>query len=146
MAGKISELTELAEAPHDDDELEVLDASATDNKRVKQKYLRGHMGPAGTALEVSSNAITVSHWYHRVEAPFGEGGELITTINGGVEGMRVVLQYSGSNTAPTLAHGTGNIRTKDGQYIYMSLSDMVVELIYDGTAWQVLSVSINTGV
>lgn len=149
MAGKISELTELAEPPHLNDELEVLDKSDTTfaaegtNKRVKSSFLRGQLGTR-SLLSISSGAITITGKYHTFQ-PAGLGVDTeLSTINGGTEGDLLVLTWTGNYDQPTVKHDVGNIKCSGGfdrLFQYSAMSHAL--LVFDGTYWQMLSFSEN---
>ena len=60
---KITQLTELAEAPHDDDEFIIVDVSDTTmspegtNKRLKSSYIGG----GGSGIEIVSTKVSVNN-------------------------------------------------------------------------------------
>jgi hypothetical protein len=91
----------------------------------------------------TSGAITVTGAYHTVDT-FEDGvtGDL-ETINGGVDGSRIVLQAEHADRTVVLKDGTGNIQGPGD--ISLTGAYDTVELIYSGalSKWCVISASTN---
>jgi hypothetical protein len=100
------------------------------------------VGITMTGLTVASGAITVTRGYHTVA---GEGGvaDDLATINGGVDGMTLVLRAVDSAVTITVKDGTGNIQGPGD--VSLDNAQDTVTLIYDAalTAWLVTAVSNN---
>jgi hypothetical protein len=97
-----------------------------------------------TALTISSGAITVTHNYHRIDTEGMAATDDLTTIHGGTDGMRVVLQCI-SATRDVVVKDNVGIRMP-GDFTLDHTED-VIELIYDGgiSAWKCIAAS-NNGV
>jgi hypothetical protein len=98
---------------------------------------------AATELTISTDAVTVTQSYHRIDTESDAGSDDLVTINGGGDALnRVVLRAE--NTARTVViKTTGNISTPDGADITLDDASITVELIYDGvlTKWLVIGVA-----
>lgn len=101
--------------------------------------LKGRLNlDAGSALTISSNAVTVVRTRHSLTA--SGASDTLNTINGGTSGDILYLSGTAGKTI-TVADGAGNIecntnRTLDGVNDWMTL-------IYDGSNWQMLSIALD---
>lgn len=101
--------------------------------------LKGRLNlDAGSALTISSNAVTVIRTRHSLTA--SGASDTLNTINGGVSGDILYLTGTAGKTI-TVADGAGNIecntnRTLDGTNDWMTL-------MYDGSKWQMLSIALD---
>jgi hypothetical protein len=93
----------------------------------------------GGNLTISSGAITVTHSYHRVDTEAAAASDNLDTINGGVDGMIVVLQSENSARDVLVRDGIGNIFIT-GNTLLVSTHDKIT-LIYNGSdsMWNELS-------
>lgn len=100
------------------------------------------VGITMTGLTIASGAVTVTRGYHTLA---GEGGvaDDLATINGGVDGMRLVLRAVDAAVTITVKDGTGNIQCA-GDFALDNAQD-TIELIYDAalSAWLELGRSDN---
>ncbi len=105
-----------------------------DNVERFQVAASGTTAPAVTSsnIAVSGGAITVSRNFHRLSG----GAQSLSTINGGVDGMRLVLVRNTSTDIPTLVDGTGNLRIV-GNFTLGSFD--TIELMFYGGFWFELS-------
>jgi hypothetical protein len=91
--------------------------------------------PRKSELTIASDAITVTGGYHDVDTEADAASDDLATINGGTDGMRLVLRANNSGRTVVVKDGTGNIQCAGD----MSLDNIqdTIELIYDGvqTAW-----------
>jgi hypothetical protein len=91
--------------------------------------------PRVSELTIATGAITVTGSYHDVDTQSDDATDDLDTINGGTDGMRLVLRANNSGRTVVVKDGTGNIQCVGD----MSLDNIqdTIELIYDGvqTAW-----------
>ncbi len=96
---------------------------------------RSVITPMTGELTIASDAITVTGSYHRVDTQSDAASDDLSTINGGVDGMRLVLRAENTARTVVVKDGVGNIQCVGD----MSLDNTqdTIELIYDGTltAW-----------
>lgn len=92
----------------------------------------------GGVLKIADQTITVSRSYHPVSPQEGNDGT-ITTINGGVEGMRLILRPTSSSHNITLKRTGGNIRLADGQDKTLQGSLSSIELMFRSNLWVQIS-------
>jgi hypothetical protein len=99
--------------------------------------------PRVSELTIATGAITVTGSYHDVDTEADDATDDLATINGGTDGMRLVLRANNSGRTVVVKDGTGNIQCAGD----MSLDNIqdTIELIYDGvqTAWLEVSRSDN---
>ena len=90
-------------------------------------------------VSVSSGVITVDSSYHTIQS---SGNVDIDTINGGVDGMVLIIRPLSSNEV-TIKHNTGNIRIGSDKTL-SSINDKIT-LIYDleQKFWTLISFSAN---
>jgi hypothetical protein len=86
-------------------------------------------------LTIATGAITVTGGYHRVDTEADAASDDLVTINGGVDGARLVLRAENASRTVVVKDGTGNIQCA-GDFSLDNTQD-TIELIYDGTltAW-----------
>jgi hypothetical protein len=91
--------------------------------------------PMRGELTIASGAITVTGSYHRVDTEGDGATDDLTTINGGIDGMRLVLRAENGARDVVVKDGTGNIQCV-GDFTMDNVQD-TIELIYDSTltAW-----------
>jgi len=92
-----------------------------------------------TTLTISSGAITITQSYHYVDTEAAAATDDLDTINGGTAGDILFLRTVDSTRDVVIKHGTGNIVTSDGSDYTMDSTDDVVQLIFDGTNWHLVS-------
>lgn len=85
----------------------------------------------GSALTVSSNAITVSKTRHTVTAA---SATALNTINGYVSGDVLILCGTSAGIAVTVTDGAGNIQC--GTNVVLDSANDYICLLYDGSNWQ----------
>lgn len=97
-------------------------------------------------LTIATGVITVTGSYHKLDTESGDPTDELDTINGGEDGMRLVLGSVTSVRDVTVAHATGNIRLAGGVDFAMTGSRDIIELIYDDSLsnWLEISRSANT--
>lgn len=92
-------------------------------------------------LTISSGAITITGSNHTVDTESDASTDDLDTINGGVDGARLVIRTENSSRDVVLKDGTGNIETPDGNDITLDAIENAAELSYDAaqSKWLVLS-------
>lgn len=85
-----------------------------------------------TVVTVSAGEITVTRNFHRLSG----GAQELSTINGGNEGMRVILTRNTSADDITLKNQIGNLRI-NGDFMLGAFD--TIELIYIGGYWNEIS-------
>ena len=93
---------------------------------------------AGSALTISSNAITATKSRHTVTA--SGASDTLNTINGNTSGDILFLRGTNAKTI-TVADGAGNIQC--GTNRTLAGVDDIMLLFYDGTSWQMLGYQQN---
>ncbi len=88
----------------------------------------------GANLTIAADAITATHSYHYVDTEAAAATDNLATINGGVDGMVLVMRTVTSGRDVTIKHGTGNILLAGAaDRVLTNLSDKIT-LIYDAVA------------
>ena len=97
-----------------------------------------------TELTIAGGIITITQNYHRVDGE-GDAADNLVTINGGVDGMPLVLQAENNARVITVKHGTGNIRLNAGADKPLGTQDAKLELIYNAVTskWNQVGHSTN---
>ena len=100
--------------------------------------------PKTTNVTIASGVITVTGSMVRVHTEGGAATDDLDTINGGTDGMRLVIMAANASTDVVLKDGTGNLRIA-GDFT-LSHTDDTIELIYDSavSAWKELGRSDNS--
>lgn len=93
---------------------------------------------AGSALTISSNAITATKSRHTVTS--SGASDTLNTINGNTSGDILILRGTAGKTI-TVADGAGNIQC--GTNRTLAGANDIMLLFYDGTAWQMLDYQQN---
>lgn len=93
---------------------------------------------AGSALTISSNAITATKSRHTVTA--SGASDTLNTINGATSGDILFLRGTAGKTI-TVADGAGNIQCSTNRTL-ASGNDILL-LFYDGTSWQMIDYQQN---
>jgi len=83
----------------------------------------------GTELTISSGAITASSSYHPVDTESDAATDDLDTINGGIDGMRLILRAASSSRTVVLKDGTGNLYLSSD--ISLDSAQDTIELMYD---------------
>lgn len=84
-----------------------------------------------SALTIVAGVVTATKSYHTIAGEGGVADDLVT-INGGVDGMRLVIRAVSDTVDITVKHNTGNIFL-DGTDFVMNNQYDLLELIYDST-------------
>jgi len=95
-------------------------------------------------LEISAGEITVGFAsFYVVDTELLSAADDLETINGGQEGMRIILRALDSSRVITLKRTGGNIRLDNGTDKVLSGSLDNIELIYSDAFWRQISYSNN---
>lgn len=99
--------------------------------------------PNAGGLTIASGAITVTGSYHTVDTEAAGASDDLDTINGGVDGARLVIRAVDSTHTVVAKDATGNLQLA-GDHTMDNAQDTLT-LIYDGalTAWLELARSNN---
>jgi hypothetical protein len=93
-----------------------------------------------TELTIATGAVTVTKSYHSVDGE-GDASDSLDTINGGTEGMRLIIRANHTDRTITVTE-SGNCKLAGGSFAMDNTED-TMELIYDGSNWLELSRSDN---
>lgn len=87
----------------------------------------------GSTLTIATGAVTVTSGYHLIDTEGAAASDNLDTINGGVTGMRIVLQAANSGRTVVFTEA-GNMDLAGGSFSADNVED-TIELIYNGTSW-----------
>jgi len=113
---------------------------------LKQLYGQKVVMGAPTELTIASGAITVTQSYHIVDTEGDAGTDDLDTINGGVDGMRLVLRSADNARDVTVVQDVAkNIRLDAPGNFTLDFRADRIELMYDAdlSLWVELSRSDN---
>lgn len=88
---------------------------------------------APTTLTISSGDITITQNFHLVDTEAAGASDDLDTINGGADGMVLILRQANDARDVTVKHAIGNIYTTSGADYVLSSSKQALMLIYDNT-------------
>lgn len=99
----------------------------------------------GATLTINSGAVTVTHSNHPIDTEGSASSDDLDTINGGTDGMVIVLRTTNSSRDVVVKHGTGNILLDSLTDKTLSdLADRIVLIYRSATAkWHQFSFSNN---
>lgn len=92
-------------------------------------------------LTIDSGVITVSQTYHSVDTEAGAANDDLDIINGGVEGMILILRATNSTHTVVCKDGVGNL-ILSGDFSLDHANDTIM-LMFDGTNWLQIAESNN---
>ena len=98
-------------------------------------------GTTGTTLTIASGAVTATRSYHLIDTEASASTDDLDTINGGAEGMILIVRAASSARDVVLTEA-GNLKLCIGKATLDNVQDTVT-LIHDGTNWLELSRSDN---
>jgi hypothetical protein len=112
--------------------IEVNNASAGTLRDIKVRSL---LTPMTSELTIASGVVTATGGFHNIDTEADAASDDLDTINGGVDGMRLVIRANNAGRTVTVKDGTGNIQCA-GDFALDNTQD-TMELIYDSTltAW-----------
>lgn len=93
---------------------------------------------AASELTISTGAITVTQLYHTVDTEADAASDDLDTINGGEQGEIIYLQAAHTGRTVVLKHNTGNIQTPSGDDYSLDSTELIVQLMYDGSNWMLI--------
>ncbi|MBV1952540.1 MAG: hypothetical protein KUG64_10165, partial [Cycloclasticus sp.] len=114
-------------------------------RRQRQMCIRDSNYPQLTnELTIASSAVTVTGNYHRIDSEADASADTLSTINGGYDGMRIILQ-SESNARDITIDTAGNIELAGSVSFVLTRVSDTIELIYNAedAQWHELSRSDN---
>lgn len=88
---------------------------------------------APTTLTISSGDITITQNFHLVDTEAAGASDDLDTINGGADGLVLILRQANDARDVTVKHAIGNIYTTSGADYVLSSSKQALMLIYDNT-------------
>jgi len=104
----------------------------------------GRMVHTIDTLNISSGEINVGYRSHYfVDTEGDTSTDDLVTINGGVEGMRIIIQALSQARTVVLKANTGNLRLDSSSDKILDNSLDVIELVYRGSYWCQVSFSSN---
>jgi hypothetical protein len=115
----------------------------TGGVRVYSGGSRTELHEVGPGLTIASDAITVTRSLHALTPESGNTDDL-ATINGGVEGMELILRPASTAHVITLKR-TGNIRLDGSTDKVLTGSLARIRLIFLGGLWSQLSAVVTNG-
>jgi hypothetical protein len=86
----------------------------------------------GAELTIASGVVTALNSYHTLDTEADASSDDLDTINGGVDGMRLLMRPQSSTRTVVLKDGTGNLALA-GDFSLTQLHDCI-ELVYDDGA------------
>lgn len=94
-----------------------------------------HVATPQSELTIASGAITVYSGYHNVDTEANAASDDLDTINGGADGMRLVLQANNAARTVVCKDGTGNLKLA-GDFSLDNTED-TIDLIFNAVlnAW-----------
>lgn len=104
------------------------------NFKIQKKFL--FQPPS--ELTIASGAVTVTANHHKIDTEADGATDDLDTINGGEEGMLLILQPQDDARTVVIRHiggGTGNVRTKTGSSVSLDNYGDTFMAIYDGSNW-----------
>lgn len=99
----------------------------------------GYILRPATELTIASGAITATKGLHTVDTESDGATDDLDTINGGLEGMLLILRPASGARTVVVKHNTGNILCSGGTDVSLAEATDHVLLIYTGAKWVVLS-------
>jgi hypothetical protein len=120
-------------------QFKVANDGTVETKNINMNGKAAH--PFGGALTLAAGVVTATDSYHEITSQSGPSDDL-DTINGGVDGMILVLHPTSGDTI-TVKDGTGNIKTAT-DFAMNAIEDSIM-LIYSSaqSAWIEISRSDN---
>jgi hypothetical protein len=87
---------------------------------------------ASTELTIATGAVTATQGVHRLDTQADAASDDLDTINGGSEGMILLVRAEHTDRTVVLKHGTGNLQLGAAD-VTLDATDKYVLLYYDGT-------------
>lgn len=121
----------------------VLNSTTSSGIRIPTAGERRDLHEVGAALAIATDAVTVTRSLHSLTPETGNTDDLVT-INGGVEGMELILRPTSAAHVITVRR-TGNIRLDGSTDKVLSGSLSRMRLIFIGGLWSQLSPIVTNG-
>tara|TARA_R100001463_G_scaffold829_2_gene3764 strand:+ start:458 stop:874 length:417 start_codon:yes stop_codon:yes gene_type:complete len=90
----------------------------------------------GAELTIASGVITVTNSYHTVDTESDASSDDLDTINGGEEGMQLVLRADNSGRTVVVKDATGNIFLDGGSDFSLDHKTDTIHLMYASNNWR----------
>ena len=90
----------------------------------------------GAELTIASGVITVTNSYHTVDTESDAASDDLDTINGGEEGMQLVLRADNSGRTVVVKDATGNIYLDGGSDFSLDHKTDTIHLMYASNNWR----------
>jgi hypothetical protein len=121
----------------------IADAAVANKKYVDDSITanKGNLG-TGSELTISSGAITVTEFYHKVDTEGDAASDDLDTINGGSTGDSLVLRQVANARDVTVKDGTGNLKLNSD--FVMTNVNRTITLIKISSIWVETSRSANS--
>lgn len=94
---------------------------------------------SATAVTISGGAITAVAANLAINTEAGASTDNLDTINGGADGLIIILSAADDTKTVVVKHGTGNISLASGDDLLLDDSNKTVMLIYRGSQWRDMS-------
>ncbi len=120
----------------------LLSADLNPHVRDNLNYLKDNIGlGAASELTIVAGVVTKAKANHTIDTAGDAAEDDLDTINGGVEGDVIFIRAENAARTVILKDGTAGADNLDlsGHDIYLTDTDQVVCLIYDGTNWILVS-------
>lgn len=93
-----------------------------------------------STLTISGGVITATNNYHKVDTEAAAASDTLDTINGGADGLVLVLVLANSAHAVTIGHNTGNVLCVGNKNIVMNSDAAFAVLVYSSalTKWRAM--------
>lgn len=106
--------------------------------RDNQAYLKANIGLGAVAeLTIATGSVTKTKGYHSIDTEGDAASDELDNIQGGSEGDVLFIRAANAARTVILKDGTAGGDNLDlhGHDIYLTDTDQLVSLIYDGTNW-----------
>lgn len=90
----------------------------------------------GSELTIASGVITVTNSYHTVDTESDASTDDLDTINGGEEGMQLVLRADNSGRTVVVKDATGNIYLDGNSDFSLDHKTDTIHLMYASSNWR----------
>tara|TARA_R100000742_G_C4272178_1_gene91288 strand:+ start:1092 stop:1646 length:555 start_codon:yes stop_codon:yes gene_type:complete len=119
---------------------EIVDKNLDVIGRIKSRItLKDLIFDKGPDLEISSDAITVTHSFHDVDVSGGSAStDDLESINGGTNGQILILQAKHGSRTIVIKNAVDNIHVKGGSDFSLDSSNDVAVCIKLGGDWYVI--------
>jgi hypothetical protein len=83
-----------------------------------------------STLTIASGVVTATNNYHKIDTEAAAASDTLDTIDGGVDGMVLVICLANSARAVIVGHNTGNIYLMGGRTVTMATANDFILLVY----------------